>query len=156
MSRIAAISTRLRLISALVFGPLLMSCGDSLCFAEIIIEDPILTIREARNASTGAPIPDVVLTNIHIQGQLQRGNDLEFVLGADSRNAILGGDQLHCTLECAFGADDDNGEWRFTVSAPGYTTKTLTIPDVRYDFERDGCTHTARGTVISLTLDPAP
>jgi hypothetical protein len=133
---------------------LLSSCGGSICPADEVIEIPILTIREARNAVTGAEIPQVVLAGIHIQGQLQSGSDMELVLGSNAENATLEGDQLRCTLACGFGGD--YGEWQFNVSAPGFASRMVNIPDVRYTaFDRDGCTNTAtRGTIISLTLDP--
>jgi len=120
-----------------------------------IVNIPILTIREARNAATGAPIAQVVLSNIHIQGQLQTGNKMQFLMTGPPRNVTIEGDRLRCTLECAF--SHDNGDYQFTVSAPGYMSKTVTVPGVRYTaFERDGCTNTVtRGTTISLVLEPA-
>ena len=135
---------------------ILASCGGSACLLGGIVDIPILTIREARNAATGAPIAQIVLSDIHIHGQLQTGNEMQFLMVGPARNATIEGNQLRCTLDCAF--SHDNGDYQFTVSAPGYTSKTVTVPNVRYtEFDRDGCwSRPTGGTTISLALDAAP
>ena len=142
-------------MSAVVCIPLLASCGGSDCPLGVVIEIPILTIRNATNSATGAAIPQVVLSDIRILGRLQSGNEMQHLLSDLARNATVEGNQLRCTLECAFSTD--YGDYQFTVSAPGHTSKTVSIPDVRYtEFERDACRNTpTAGTTISLELDPA-
>ena len=144
------------LISAAICLPILLSCGGSACPLDEVINIPILTIQEATDASTGARIPQLVLSDISIQGQLQRGASMELLVSSDSRNATVDGDQLRCAIACAF--SHGNGDYTFTVSAPGYVSKTINVPGVRYTaFQRNGCTNTAtRGTSLTVVLDPAP
>lgn len=136
--------------------PILLSCGGSACPTDVVFDNPILNVRDARNALTGASIAQVVLSDIRIHGQLQSGGDMQFLVPRNARNTTIEGNQLRCTLNCSFGVE--TGDYQFTVSAPGYSSKTVSLTDVRYSgSERDGCRSTPTGgPTISLVLDPAP
>lgn len=145
-----------RLISAVVSMPILMSCGGSGCPLGVVLDNPILHVREARNAVTGASIAQVVLSDIRLHGQLQTGEDMKFLVPRNARNTTIDGNALRCTLDCSFGVE--SGDYQFTVSVPDYFSKTISVTDVRYTgSEGDGCSATPTGgTTISLNLDPAP
>lgn len=144
------------LISAVVCMLILASCGGSGCPLGVVLDNPILHVRDATNASTGASIAQVTLSDIRIHGRLQSGDDMNFLVPGNARNTTVEGNQLRCTLGCSFGVE--SGDYQFIVSAPGYVSKTVTLTDVRYTgSEGSGCNATpAGGPTISLSLDPAP
>lgn len=142
---------------AVLVGVLILtSCGGSACPLDEVINIPILTVQDATDASTGERIPQLVLSDISIQGQPQSGGAMQLLVSTDSRNTTIEGNQLRCTIACAF--SHTNGDYVFTVSAPGYVSKTVTVPSVRYtEFQHNGCTNTAtRGTSLAIVMDPAP
>lgn len=144
------------LISALVCMPVLLSCGGAACPQGVALLNPILHLRDAKNASTQASVAQVVLSDIRIHGRLQSGDDMRFLLPRNARNTTVEGNQLRCTLSCSFGVE--SGDYQFTVSALGYVSKTITVTDVRYTgSEGGGCNPTPTGgPTISLVLNPAP
>lgn len=144
------------LICAVACMLVLASCGGSGCPLGVVLDNPILHVREAKNASTGAPIAQVTLSDIRIHGQLQSGADMNFLVPGSARNTTVEGNQLRCTLGCSFGVE--SGDYQFIVSAPGYVSKTVTLTDVQYTgSEGSGCNaRPTGGPTISLSLDPAP
>lgn len=143
--------------AAVACVPILLSCGGgSLCPPAEFLDNPILRLQAANSATTGASISQIILSDIRIDGRLQSGGDLPFLVPRNARNVSVSGNQLRCTIACSFGVE--TGDYQFIVAATGYTDKTVIVADVRYSgAERDGCKVTPTGgPSISVLLDPAP
>jgi hypothetical protein len=90
-------------------------------------EDPLIRITEAEGRGSGESIPELILTDITLDGSKVRVP----LLSPDSGASALSEDSLRCAVPCGFA--NDEGEYTFVVSAADYQTKNINLGEVEYD-----------------------
>ena len=153
-------ATRFRKAHAWVtlsFGVMWISgCGgggtseDSLAGPCVIVPSgPSLTIAAATHATTGLAIPVITLSDVKIGGTAMTA-----FLPGELMNAKPIGSNLECTVACGFSSSE--GATTFTVSAPGYASKTVNTTST-YATRVGGCPGSlSNGARISIALEPLP
>lgn len=116
--------------------------------------DPLMTFRTAVNATNGVPVSQLTLSEISYLGQPQRAEDISFLLNSNAKNMTGDGDRLICSVPCGFAAQE--GEWEFTVSAPGYLPQRILLDASYAGTERiDECRlKHIDGPVLDIELQP--
>jgi hypothetical protein len=113
-----------------------------------IVSDPVFVVSKVTNSSTGEVVPNFELQSIRINGI-----DYNFAVSRNLlRNASVQGSNVQCTTDCGFATEA--GSYSFTVAAPGYRPKQVTLGAAHL---RSGgnCPSVASGaTVIEVSLDP--
>lgn len=114
--------------------------------------DPLIVIQQVADGVTGRPVPRVALTSFVLNGQPLAVTQV--LQAASGRNVLVRGDTLWCEVQCAFGSSE--GNWVFTVSAPGYSPLGYR-QDIRYRVFKGGCpSYNAGSTELSLRLTSVP
>ncbi len=134
-------------LSLLALGAVASGCGGGPgCGASF---DPAnIEITRARNSRTGAGIPRVTLRDFRIDGVPV--TDLnELVSDGVARGVTVSGQTLECEIPCAFGRR--YGAYRFTVSAPGYQSRSVEF-EGGHNLPPDACSNGPNQ--VTLTLDP--
>lgn len=90
-------------------------------------EDPLIRITEAKSRGSGESIPELILTDITLDGSNARVP----LLSPDSGATVISEDSLRCAVPCGFA--NNQGEYTFTVSAPNYQSKEVDLGRVEYD-----------------------
>ena len=90
-------------------------------------EDPLIRITEAQGRESGESIPELVLTDITLDGSKVRAP----LLSPDSGATAVSEDSLRCTVPCGFAHDE--GAYAFKVSAADYRSETVNLGPVEYD-----------------------
>ncbi len=143
-------------ISLLLLSGVACAGGSGCPDNDFRFRDPVLRIASAKSSQTGAAITQVTLSEITIAGVRKTEADVQFYTRHELSRSIFGdGDRVVCNVECAFGVEE--GLWKFTISAPGFQSKTVSYP-VRYaGTERDDCTVYSVGSFsVDVSLDPVP
>jgi hypothetical protein len=98
-------------------------------------EDPLIRITEAKSRGSGESIPELILTDITLDGSKARVP----LLSPDSGATVISEDSLRCAVPCGFATDE--GEYNFTVSASNYRSRQVDMGQVEYDVreERGPC-----------------
>ncbi len=116
------------------------------CF--VTYADPAFVISGARNSVTSAPIGAFALQGIKLDGA-------EYFLTlrqAALRNATIAGDTVQCATGCGFAVQE--GSYTFTVSAPGYVSKSVEV-NAKYSSVVGSCPTSYSGpTSVSIALEP--
>lgn len=99
--------------------------------------EPLITVAAVRDSASGVAIPVVRISDIHFHGSIVP--DLGVLVDpsrAPVMRAVVEGPVLRCTVVCGFAAS--SGEYRFTVTAPGYASRVVTV-DASYARLSDAC-----------------
>lgn len=137
---------------------LLVACGGSgdgdalessatACIDSAI--EPLISLTSIVDATSRAEIAEATLRDVVVNGY---SVSRFYVMATRPRNIVLVGDELRCTTPCAFGSSD--GEYVFTLEAPGYRSKTITFRGQYPSVRQAGCTITRSGSVpVNVELD---
>lgn len=128
---------------------LLAGCNAHEGPCEFVEVGHVMELRTASNATTGAAIPSVFLSDIRYHDEPVR---LQFV--PVGPGASLESDGIRCSPACSF--EKMTGPFSFDVSANGYSTKRVAV-DAQWANVELGCPGRASGsTVFNVTLQPSP
>jgi len=112
--------------------------------------EPVLNFAAAADAGTGARIDFFVIREVRVDGRLQ---DLAW-LTPESRGVEVRDDSLICHPPCGFGTSE--GNYTFTVSAPGYPEQVRGY-EARYRVFKGGCpSYNDGGAHVTLHLRQDP
>lgn len=110
--------------------------------------EPVVTISSAVNSSSIAPVSDVTLTNISLDGLPADLRVLAFL----SSNIQVAGTTLVCKVPCSFSTTE--GNYAMSVSAAGYQVAALSFV-AKYSNFIGGCPATYSGSrSVSVSLQP--
>ncbi len=113
---------------------------------DVYADEPVLNIVSVKDATTGAALDQVSLTDLRVGGVAAA---LESLTWLQSR-VVVSGQTLACTLPCGFG--DGPMHVTLTVSALGYEPAAITV-DASYSVLRGNCPGVfSGGTTVSVTL----
>lgn len=127
-----------RFLSIAVASVMMAACGDGtpderdpmavtpVCSSSF--SEPVLNIRQATDAATGAMLAEVAITELKIDAAAVNGIELDHLVWP-GHNVRTGNGSLVCTLPCQFSHRE--GRYEFSVSATGYAKLPVAL-DVRY------------------------
>ena len=115
--------------------------------------DAVLHIRAVTDAQTGAKLRDVVIKNIRYRGvEVTDLRRLVDDIAPLAKGVVVDGQQLRCTVSCAFAVDE--GEYEFVVARTGYQDFPVAL-DARYRNADGDCERTISGGAdVSVQLVP--
>ena len=110
-----------------------------------IATDPILTIATAVDATSGAAITQLTLTDIKVNGTPVL---LEFMQHLSSTAKVVGA-HVECGIPCGFG--ESEGTYTATVTADGYNPLSLSVA-ARYSSSVGGCPNIVSGSTLTSVV----
>jgi hypothetical protein len=111
-------------------------------------EEPILVITAASDAVSAAPVTEIALTDVKVNGVPL---DLR-VLGVTTPNVRVVGSSLQCTLPCGFATTE--GAYSATLTASGYQSSSLLV-SAQYQSFVGGCpAKYSGGKHVAVSLQP--
>jgi hypothetical protein len=115
--------------------------------------DAVLHIQAVTDAQTGAKLGDVVIKNIRYRGvEVTDLRRLVDDIAPLAKGVAVDGQQLRCTVSCAFAADE--GEYEFIIARTGYRDFPVAL-DARYrNVDGDCRRELSGGTEVSVQLVP--
>ncbi|MGM9482950.1 hypothetical protein ACS5PN_17285 [Roseateles sp. NT4] len=112
------------------------------------VDEPVLTIQKATNASGGAAIAEIRLTNIKINDVVPDPS----LLVIESKGMSVDGGALVCKAPCGFWSG--KAKISFTAAANGFQSKSF-IVDAVYSTQTGNCpARLTNGTKIEVALAP--
>jgi hypothetical protein len=114
--------------------------------------EPSLIISSVQNSVSAAPVPIVSLSAITVDGQPFNAS---FLPGNFNVRSV--GNTLECTVPCGFSIQE--AALSFTVSAPGYTARTVAASGAYsiHGGNEAGCPlELSGGNRIAVSLTPSP
>lgn len=108
--------------------------------------EPIVSIAQAVDAVSSAPLPTVTLSELSFNGKALDPGQLPVA----ALNLAAAGSQWICTTPCAFGSEA--GEYRFSAAAEGHAAQPVNVTATYAQFT-GGCPATYSGaTRVTLRL----
>jgi len=105
--------------------------------------DPLLVLRAAQDSVKARAIARVGVSDITIGNRVV---PLTYLMQSLPISRVtLSNDTLWCDVPCGFG--NEEGVWRFAVSATGYRSQTMRV-DAQYRHFDGGCPSYSEGSVI--------
>ena len=125
------------------------SNGTGICFEKI--EEPLISVVEARDLASGTTIPEVTIRNPVYMGAPLPISHVVVNASAPVKGIVVEGQLLKCQIVCTFGSEP--GEYQFTFGAAGYRDTTLTL-QATYSVSTRGCQRFLNSaTSLSLRLN---
>lgn len=93
---------------------------------EVIAEDPLLRITEARDEASGERIPQLLITDVIRNGSQIPPRSLSIADGA----TLVDSTSLRCDVPCGLGRVE--GRYVLTVQAEGYASTDVSLGQVEY------------------------
>jgi hypothetical protein len=147
-------ASRLSAIAIVLAGAACGGSDETVGPCYVGYEEPLFTIRAARDARTGAALPQILLSRFSYDGRSDLGLDfLTNHFGLEPRNVTIDDGELVCDIVCAFGGP--TGSYTFTFHAIGHRDTTFTIAGADYAHGRGDCPAIlSDGLDLELTLTP--
>jgi hypothetical protein len=137
----------LAMISAAV---VILDACDSTGVCEHIYQDPVLTMVRVDGGNSG-PLTSVTIFDVVVSGSPLA--DLSSLTTPPAFGVTRVNGELRCALSCGFGVVE--GQYEFTVKAPGYRDQRVTAMASYPHFEGGCPSRNSGSTEISVALDPA-
>lgn len=128
-------------------------CNEPIVRAcDFTFADALLHIVSATDATTGASLGDVAITDVRFGGVPMTDLKSLVDIAPLAKGVAVEGAQIRCTVSCAFALDE--GRYEFVVSKPGYKDYPVAI-DAHFSKVTGECEHVLSGGVeISVQLVP--
>ena len=120
----------------------------TVCAGSVVYDEPIIRIAAVTDATSGATVSPITISQIRLNAVDLPAISFEPPPGL--LNASVSNSQVLCNVACAFGRN--TGTYSFSVEAPGYTTKQVSV-DANYSRVTTACEQHASGaTEVRITL----